>query len=89
MQPVRMTMQSKISFTNQSSDCVLLIIEPWAEEFRIQPKASVEILASAKGTPEGYFEIEYNQRGIAVHAWNDCVLTVMSDGRELAPNSKE
>lgn len=79
-------MHSKIRFTNRSMNEVLLVLEPWAEEYRMQPNASVEIVATTGAELDGYFEIEWNHRGMVVHGWGGCVLTVMSNGVELEPS---
>ena len=77
---IEMTM-NKITFTNRSTKTKRLIIEPWAEEYLIDPDVSVEIIATGKSTAS--VEIDYADRGIVVHGWTDGSLTVMLDGIEL------
>ncbi|MEM9103558.1 MAG: hypothetical protein AAGB12_14700 [Pseudomonadota bacterium] len=76
---------STFLFTNNGSSNITLIIEPWAEEFKMEPNDSVEIVGKG-GNPHAQFEVEYLSDGLVVHGWEGSVVTVFKDGMELEPS---
>jgi hypothetical protein len=77
----------KIIFSNNSTKNMRLIIEPWAEEFLLSPGIIVEIIAAGENTD--CLEIDYVDRGVAIHGWSGSALTVMLDGKALAQSPQE
>lgn len=79
-----MVTQSKISVTNSTPKPLLLILEPWAEEFSIAPGTSVDVLGSG-GSGGGFFEVEYIENGLIVYGWAGSIVSVMKNGVPIPP----
>lgn len=74
----------KIICSNGTSAPLLLIIEPWAEEYWIAPHSSVDVIA--EGDDEaGTLEMEHVEQGIVIYAWQGSIISVIKDGTPLAP----
>lgn len=78
----------KISCANGTSGMMLLIVEPWADEYRISPGVSVDIVGMG-GMKDGAFEVEYFDKGIIFYGWAGCSVSVFIDGKEVIPNLQE
>ena len=75
----------KIEICNTSKQKILLILEPWAEEYWIEPSIGVEVIAEGG---QGCFEIQYSENGaLLVHAWSGSVASVFLNGKELSPQN--
>jgi hypothetical protein len=61
------------------------MLEPWAEEYWIEPDDLVKIEARG-GTPDGHFELERTIEGLIVHGWEGTMISVFRDGTELKPS---
>lgn len=70
-----------LTFINSSEHQVILILEPWAEEYKIDPQNKVEIVSNIR--PEISVEIEYSDGNIIVYGWSDSVLSVICDGEKM------
>lgn len=74
-----------LTYTNRTRDRVLLILEPWAEQYWIEPGGRVDIKVS--GGKQGYnIELEETANGIVVYGWEGCVAAVFCNGTELTPD---
>jgi hypothetical protein len=74
-----------IKYTNSSSRKVSIILEPWAEEYGIEPLVSVEIVGRG-GPPTEGIDIESHDDAIVIYAWRECtILEVFKDGVLLEP----
>ncbi len=79
-----MVAKSKISVINSTMKPLLLILEPWAEEFCIAPGAAVDVLGSG-GSEEGFFEVESIENGMIVYGWEGSIVSVMKNGIPVPP----
>lgn len=84
---MREVSESKINCTNGTSRLMLLIIEPWAEQYWLTPGMSVDVVAVG-GVGKGAFEVEYVDEGMIVYAWEGSVVSVLIDGVEAEPDSQ-
>jgi hypothetical protein len=80
-----MHITQKLSYTNRTPGRLLLILEPWAEEYWIDPGQQVNIEVR-NGTPGHYLELEHTSEGLTVYGWEGTVVSILRDGKELAPN---
>ena len=75
----------KIEISNSSKQKILLILEPWAEEYWIEPNIGVEVIGEGG---QGCFEIQYSEKGtLLIHAWSGSVARIFLDGKELSPQN--
>ncbi len=78
----------KLNCINGASERMLLIIEPWAEEYWIEPGMSVEVVGLG-GNIDGYFEAERFDQGMIIYGWEGCVVSVFKDGKVIEPSLQE
>ncbi|MCO7568786.1 hypothetical protein NJH78_02265 [Pseudomonas chlororaphis] len=76
----------KVIYKNGAEKAVLLIVEPWAEEYLIESGQSVEVVDQGNSF-EGCVEVEYFDGGIIVYGWEGSILSVFKSGVELVPMS--
>jgi len=74
---------NSLVFANTSGNSIRLILEPWAEEYKIGNGMKIEILASEPN--DSSIEIEYEKENIIVHGWADSI-TVLCEGEKLEPD---
>lgn len=77
----------KVSCTNGTSKVMLLILEPWAEEYWLEPGHSVDVVGHG-GATDGSFEVEYFEKGIVFYGWEGSVVSVFIDGQEVMPSEQ-
>lgn len=75
----------KVMCGNGTKKTILLIVEPWAEEYLLEPGQSVDVIGKG-GVAEGVFEVEYFDGGLIVYGWEGSVLSVFNNGVEVFPN---
>ena len=73
---------SSLKFTNSSPQAIKIILEPWAEEYRVEPGVEIEIVAEEPH--EACIEIKYDGEDIIVFGWSDNI-NVLVDGKKLEP----
>lgn len=78
----------RINCVNGSEAVMLLIIEPWAEEYLIEPGASVDIVGQG-GRFETGFEVEYVDKGMIVYGWEGSIVSVFSNGEIVEPSFQQ
>jgi len=77
----------KISCINGASEAMLLIIEPWAEEYWLEPGVSVDVVG--QGGAGGSFEVEYFDKGIIFYGWEGSVVSVFINGQVAVPSPQD
>jgi hypothetical protein len=82
-----MSLSQAFSYTNRTERRLLLILEPWAEWYWIEPGQQVDIEARG-GVPGGHFELEHTTDGLIVYGWEGTVVHVLRDGKELEQSSQ-
>jgi hypothetical protein len=80
-----MSVSLTLTYANRTQRRVLLIIEPWAEEYWVEPDDLIKIEARV-GAPGGHFEVEHTVDGLIVHGWEGTMVSVLKYGRELKPS---
>ncbi len=80
-----MNFVQKMICMNGASEKMLLIIEPWAEEYWIEPGMSVEVIGCG-GAVGGYFEVERLDQGMIIYGWEGSVVSVIKDGNVIEPD---
>ena len=78
-----MKVKSQIEFENIGSTPVNLIIEPWAEEFKIRPGVKVQIVSD--DIFGDLIEMDYCDNSLIIHGWGEGIVVVMIDGIEQEP----
>lgn len=67
---------------------MLLIVEPWAEEYRLEPGTSVDVVGHG-GAVDGNFEVEYFDDGMIFYGWEGSVVSVFLNGVEVVPSRQD
>ena len=72
---------SSLKITNSSNVNKTLCLEPWAEEFEMYPKETLEVVI--KSGEDGEFEVDFSESRITVFAWWNSVAEVLRDGENI------
>jgi hypothetical protein len=80
-----MSFEQSIAYTNGSDEPLRIILEPWAEEFIVGPGQRVDILVRTDAV--GILEMEQDPEGLVIYAYENCIISVMSNGEELQPDN--
>jgi hypothetical protein len=80
-----MSAPQTFAYADRTQRKLLLILEPWARQYWIEPGGLVEIQARG-GAPAGRFELEQTSDGLIVYAWEGTTVTILRDGMELEPS---
>jgi hypothetical protein len=79
-----MHVTQKFTYTNRTLSRLLIILEPWAEEYWIDPGEQID-LEVRNGTPGHQLELEQTSEGLTIHGWEGTVVYILRDGKELPP----
>ncbi|GAA4352071.1 hypothetical protein GCM10023165_40800 [Variovorax defluvii] len=82
-----MTTSQRFSYINGSDVELRVIVEPWADQFLIRPGQRVEVLVRGDGTA-GAVELEQLPTGLIIYGYEGCIVSLLSDGKELAPSAQ-
>ena len=74
-----------VTYTNGTQGRLLIVLEPWAEQYWVQPGEQVDIEAR-NGVPGHHLELEHTAEGLIVYGWEGCVVSILRDGKELGPS---
>jgi len=80
-----MRVTQKFSYTNRTRHKQLVIVEPWAWEYWIEPDDPVDVEVRG-GSPEGHLEIEQTTQGLIIHGWTGTLVSILRDGEEIPPS---
>ena len=72
-------------FVNSGAETLILVLEPWAEEFAVEVKS--EILIHIRSRFACKLEAEIMESRILVWAWSGCTATVAIQGIDVTPIS--
>ena len=75
----------KYELSNKTEHDVVLILEPWAEEFTIASNSVISIKIIY--TKMGAIESELNPKYFILWLWGGCRAEVLLNGRNLTPAS--
>jgi len=84
---VVMKFKQTISYQNTSDCRTLLIVEPWAEQYLIEPGGKVDIIGEG-GEPSSGFEIKHTNDELIIFGWTGSVVRVWRNGVEVAPSDQ-
>ena len=78
---------AKIKLSNSTQFKRMIVLEPWAEIFKLLPKQSLEFVAQSEY--EGDFEIDFDGEYegveyITIYAWSGCTVKVLFEGENLS-----
>jgi hypothetical protein len=62
-----------------------LIIEPWAEEYLLEPGVSVDVVGEGRAV-DGSFEVEHFNKGMIFYGWEGSVVSVLVNGQQVIPS---
>jgi hypothetical protein len=79
-----MSVTLRFSYTNRTQSKLLMIVEPWAWEYWIEPNEPVDIEVRG-GSHRGQLEIEQTSEGLTICGWEGTLISVVRDGKELPP----
>jgi len=82
------TFRQAISYTNAQNKKVLLLIEPWAEHYWIEPGMTVDVVGEGREA-DAKFELQHTSEELIVYGWTDSVVIVMHEGSQLDPSPQE
>jgi hypothetical protein len=77
-----MTIQ-KLRYTNSTDHALLVIVEPWANQYRIRPMQQVVVVIDS-GDVDDCLEIEHTPGGLILYGWTGSMITLTENGAELA-----
>jgi hypothetical protein len=75
----------KYTFRNQNLNSIIVIIEPWAEEFTVPPDSVLSIIIFH--TKLGLLETAISPNYFTVGLWAGCRAEVSLDGNDMTPRS--
>jgi len=75
----------KYTFANQGLNPIVLILEPWAEEFTVPPGSVVSIMIFYKEL--GLLETAIGPNYFTIWLWAGCRAEVSLDGNDQTPRS--
>lgn len=70
---------------NDNLKSIIVVIEPWAEEFTLQPKGKMEM--NINFTKSGIAETQICDPYVSIWLWGDSTATVLIDGIDCTPES--
>ena len=75
----------KYTFSNQDPNPIIVILEPWAEEFTVPPGSVLSIIVFY--TKLGLLETAISPNYFTVGLWAGCRAEVSLDGKDQTPRS--
>jgi hypothetical protein len=70
--------QSRVTVVNRFSHRLRFIVEPWANEFWMEPRETFEVVA--QGPASGSLELAFGPDAIVVFGWSGSLVAVYADG---------
>ena len=84
---IRTKMPHRFTYTNATGGPIRVLLEPWAEQYIIQPGQRVE--AIIVGSDEiGVLEFVQNDDMFVIYGYTGSVITLFTDGKELMPDAQ-
>lgn len=74
----------KIRITNNKSETVKVVLEPWATEYDIVSKDYIDFISTKSVSENEYFNVESSHYGLVVtHEGKNCVVYAFDSNGEL------
>jgi hypothetical protein len=92
LEKMHMQLTQKLTYTNRTQGRLAIIIEPWAQEYSIDPGEQIDVEvrqvdAEVRTEDRGRVELEQTNEGLTIWiGWAGTVMSVLRDGKELVPN---
>ena len=81
-----MNVISSTKIVNSQDVEILFVLEPWGEQYKMQPKASFVVVASAPSI--GQLEIQIEEKRITVFGWAGSTVQLFQDGTEVGGSNQ-
>ena len=75
----------KLTYTNRTQSRLRIILEPWAEEYWLDPGEHVDIEGRSESPGSLVQEIEHASEGPIIYGSEGSVVLILGDGNELPP----
>jgi hypothetical protein len=75
-----------IAYANRTATRLLIILEPWAEQYWLAPGDQIEIKAHRRSA--GHLELEVTKAALIVYGWAGSTVRILRDGVELIPSAQ-
>jgi hypothetical protein len=79
-----MNVGDKLTYTNRTGHKLSVILEPWGEEYCVEPNDSIDIVVH-NGSPAGHLEIAQTAEGLIIYGWEGSVVSILHAGLRLMP----
>jgi len=76
-----------LTYTNRTENRVLIIVEPWGEQYWIQPSEQIDIKVS-NGIPGHQLELVHIAEALVIYGWEGSVVSILREGKELEPSEQ-
>jgi len=76
-------MSERLVISNQDETSIVLTIEPWAEEYQLEPQQTLSLTGTHTTSARGAFEVACVRGGLVVYSWPGSTLTVHSNGVDI------
>lgn len=78
----------KFFFYNRNETALRLILEPWAEEYTVQPGQRVDIIVTTASVDD-FVEFEHHPEAFLIWGQHDrSYITLSTNGKELVPTAQ-
>ncbi len=74
--------EARLSIQNSEADRLVVVVEPWAEEYDIPGGATIQL--RFHGPSVGFPELEYADRKLTIYGWPGSSFSVFRDGVEIS-----
>lgn len=81
-----MSVIQKLSYTNETTGNLRLIIEPWADQYVVSPGQKVDIVLDVA---DGCVEVIQSLRGIIIWINVGRVVSMTTNGLEIQPDAEQ
>ena len=78
--------QQTLRIRNGGSADIELHLEPWGDQFVLEPGASVDVIA--RGPGDGHLELESRDGRVVIYGWVGSVATVVQGSQEITSGQR-
>jgi len=81
-----MNVISSTKIVNSQDVEILFVLEPWGEQYKMLPRASFTVVASAPS--HGELEIQIQEKRITIFGWSGATVQLFQDGTEVGGSNQ-
>jgi hypothetical protein len=74
--------ETRLSIQNSETDTLIVLVEPWAEEYKVSAGATIEL--RFRGPNGGFPELEHSRSRLTVYGWPGSSFSVFRDNMEIS-----